>query len=75
MIFQITGSLAISAKFRKKTIKRGERLKTVEYQKCLSVIEIYLNINLHIQLKKFFDNITSFDVFGGRERVHWERMG
>ena len=48
MIFRIMGSFAISVKFRKKTLKKGEIFKIVENQKCLSVIQIYLTINLHI---------------------------
>ena len=48
MIFRIMGSFAISAKFSKKTLKKGEILKIVENQKCLSVMQIYLTINLHI---------------------------
>ena len=48
MILRIIGSLAISAKFRKKTVKIGKILKILESQKCLGVIQISLTINLHI---------------------------
>ena len=47
MIFGIIGSLAISAKFRKQDTK-GVNIQIVENCKCLSVIQIYLTIYLHI---------------------------
>ena len=46
-IFGITGSLAISAKFRKQDTK-GVNIQIVKNCKCLSVIQIYLTIYLHI---------------------------